>query len=106
MIDFGETVLAYTDGMDETTFFTGDLTYHATIHNILLIGEAASNIPSDVMNEHSNIPWGDIIGTRNRIVHGYRDLNQTVIWKIIQTDIPTLIPQLEQLLQDAQTDQP
>lgn len=56
MLDFSETVLAYTDGLDEETFFTGDLTYHATIHNILLIGEAASNIPLDVMNAHPNIP--------------------------------------------------
>lgn len=102
MIDFSETVLAYTDGLDEAAFFTGDLTYDATIHNILLIGEAASNIPLDVREAHPTVPWGEIIGTRNRVVHSYRDLNQAVIWKIIQTDIPTLIPQLRNLLEDVQ----
>ena len=104
MIDFSETVLAYTDGLDEAAFFTGDLTYDATIHNILLIGEAASNIPLDVRKAHPNIPWGEIIGTRNRVVHGYRDLNQAVIWKIIQIEIPTLIPQLRRLLEDVRQD--
>ena len=100
MLDFSERVLAYTDGLDERAFFTGDLTYDATIHNILLIGEAASNIPLDVREAHPLIPWGEIIGTRNRVVHSYRDLNQAVIWKIIQIEIPALIPQLENLLAD------
>lgn len=49
---------------------------------------------------------GDIIGTRNRVVNGYRDLNQTVIWEIIQIDIPTLIPQLKKLLEDQEQGQP
>ena len=106
MIDFSNTVLSYTDGLDESAFFTGDLTYHATIHNILLIGEAANNIPPDVREAHRNIPWGDIIGTRNRIVHTYREINQAVIWEIIQSDIPTLIPQMQELLEQVQEDRP
>ena len=106
MIDFSEVVLSYTDGLDQAAFFIGDLTYYATIHHIMLIGEAASNIPLDVRKAHSNIPWGDIIGTRNRVAHGYREINKKVIWKIIQIEIPTLIPQLEKILEDAQPDQP
>ena len=102
MLDFSEKVLAYTDGLDERAFFTGDLTYDATIHNILLIGEAASNIPLDVRQARPTIPWGEIIGTRNRVVHSYRELNQSVIWKIIQIEIPALIPQLRKLLEDVQ----
>ena len=106
MLDFSERVLSYTDGLDEAAFFTGDLTYDATIHNILLIGEAASNIPVDVRKAHPNIPWGEIIGTRNRVVHGYRELNQAVIWNIIQMEIPTLIPQLQELLADQEHEHP
>ena len=105
MLDFSEKVLAYTDGLDERAFFTGALTYDATIHNILLIGEAASNIPLNVRQARPTIPWGEIIGTRNRVVHSYRELNQSVIWKIIQMEIPALIPQLRKLLEDVQQEE-
>ena len=106
MLEFGEKVLSYTDGLDEAAFIADGLTYDATLRNIQLIGEAATHIPTDVRKAYPDIPWGIIIGTRNRLVHGYRRVNQEVLWSIIQDDIPTLIPQLQKLLEDVQQQQP
>ena len=101
-LEFGEKVLSYTDGLDEAAFIADGLTYDATMRNIQLIGESATHIPSEVREEHPDIPWSAIIGTRNRLVHGYRQVDQAVLWSIIQDAIPTLLPQLQQLLEDLQ----
>ena len=106
MLEFGEKVLSYTDGLDEAAFIADGLTYDATLRNIQLIGEAATHIPTDVRKAYPDIPWGIIIGTRNRLVHGYRRVNQEVLWSIIQDDIPALLPQLQKLLEDVQGQQP
>jgi uncharacterized protein with HEPN domain/predicted nucleotidyltransferase len=105
MIEFGEKVLDFTAGIDEAAFIDDDLTYYATVHSIQLIGEAARHIPQVVKEAYPDIPWHDIIGTRNRIVHGYDVIDQDVIWKIVQNDIPALLPQLQKLLGDVQRQQ-
>ena len=98
MLEFAEKVLAYTDGMDLETFLSDERTYDATLHNILLIGEAASHIPTNVRDAHSAVPWHAIIGTRNRIVHGYASISDSVIWSIIEDAIPKLVPELRTIL--------
>ena len=102
MLEFGEKVLSYTDGLNEAAFLADGLTYEATLLNILLIGEAARHIPHDVREAYLDIPWNAIIGTRNRVIHGYRQVDQAILWSIIQDAIPDLIPQLQKLLEDVQ----
>ena len=102
MLEFGEKVLSYTDGLNEATFLADGLTYEATLLNILLIGEAARHIPHDVREAYLDIPWNAIIGTRNRVIHGNRQVDQAILWSIIQDAIPALIPQLQKLLEDVQ----
>ena len=102
MLEFGEKVLSYTDGLNEAAFLADSLTYEATLLNILLIGEAARHIPHDVREAYLDIPWNAIIGTRNRVIHGYRQVDQAILWSIIQDAIPALIPQLQKLLEDVQ----
>ena len=69
VIGFCEGVLSYTEGMDQSTFVANELVYDATLHNLELIGEAATRIPDGVREAHPEIPWRAIIGTRNRIIH-------------------------------------
>lgn len=88
MLEFGEKVLSYTEGMDQAGFVTDTLTYDATLRNLELIGEAATRIPSEVREAHSEIQWRDIIATRNRLAHGYLGIDDDVIWDIIQNDVP------------------
>ena len=66
MLKFGETVLAYTEGLDQEAFVADTRTYAATLRNIELIGEAATHIPADVREAHLAVPWHAIIGARNR----------------------------------------
>ena len=99
MIEFGEKALSYTEGLDQSAFVADELTYDATLRNIELIGEAATHIPSDIREAHSEIRWREIVGTRNRVAHGYLGIDDDVIWYIIQDEIPDLLPRLRRLLE-------
>jgi len=100
MVEFGERVVAYVDGLDQQAFTADQRTYDATLRNIELLGEAATHIPENVRDAHPEIAWRQIIGTRNRLAHGYLGIDDDVIWDIIQTDIPDLLPALSRLLNE------
>ena len=106
MLEFGERALSYTEGLNQEAFVADRRTYDATLRNIQLIGEAATHIPIWVREAHPEIPWRSIIGTRNQVAHGYLGMDDDVIWDIIQTDIPNLLPQLQRLLEAAQQESP
>ena len=98
MIEFGNKVLSYTEGLNQNTFISDGRTYDATLRNLQLIGEAAMQIPARVREAHQEIPWRNIIGTRNQVVHGYLGIDDNVVWDIIETDVPDLLPKLRSLL--------
>ena len=98
MLEFGEKVCPI-QGWKRPFLPTAHL--EATLLNILLIGEAARHIPHDVREAYLDIPWNAIIGA-NRVIHGYRQVDQAILWSIIQDAIPALIPQLQKLLEDVQ----
>ena len=104
MIDFGEKVLSYTEGMDRDAFIADGLTYDATLRNLELIGEAATHIPSEVREAYPEIPWRAIVGARNRLAHAYLGIRDDVIWTIIQDAVPKLLPALRKLLETARKD--
>lgn len=99
MIGFAEKVVAYTDGLDLPGFVASGLNFDASVRNLELIGEAATHIPDTVRAANPQIPWRQIIATRNRLIHGYLGIDNDTLWSIIQTDIPSLLPKLEQLRQ-------
>ena len=102
MLDFCERVISYTAGMDQATFVGDGLRYDATLRNLSVLGEAATHIPAGIRAAHAEIPWRQIIGTRNRLVHAYLTISNDVVWSIIRDDIPPLISQLRTLLEEAE----
>jgi uncharacterized protein with HEPN domain len=68
------------------------------IKEIEIVGEAATQV-SEVTREHlPGIPWADIVGMRNRLVHAYFDINLEILWRTVQDDLPPLIAVLESVL--------
>ncbi len=63
-----------------------------------IIGEAASKVSKELQSEHPEIPWADITGMRNRLVHAYFDINIGIVWTTVVARLPALIAQLEFLL--------
>lgn len=105
MIGFAEKVVTYSDGLDQERFVASGLNYDATVHNLIMVGEAATHIPDHVRDFAHDIEWRQVIGTRNRLIHGYLGINDDVLWDIIQNEIPVLIEQLLALKKAADENQ-
>jgi len=63
-----------------------------------IVGEAAAAVAEPVRSEHTQIPWRAMIGTRNRLIHGYFDVDKDIVWKIVSHDLPHLVAELRILL--------
>lgn len=61
MIGFAEKVMAYTDGLDQAGFVASGMNYDATVRNLELIGEAATNIPETIRHKYSQVPWRMVV---------------------------------------------
>jgi uncharacterized protein with HEPN domain len=92
--------LAFVDGMTYADFAKDEKTQYAVIRAIEVIGEAAKMIPDDLRGMYPEIPWREITGTRDKLIHGYFGVNLSVVWRTIQEDLPSLAEQLRTLLTD------
>ena len=63
-----------------------------------IVGEAANRISEETQQQYAVIPWSQIIGLRNRLVHGYDNVDLGILWKIIRNDLPPLIEQLKAIV--------
>ncbi|MBE0411824.1 MAG: DUF86 domain-containing protein [Anaerolineales bacterium] len=63
-----------------------------------IVGEAANRVSDDTKERYSQIPWGQIVSLRNRLIHGYDAVDLDILWNIIQYDLPPLIRDLEMIV--------
>jgi len=72
----------------------------AVVRAIEVIGEAAGRVSHDTRALAPDVPWNAIAGMRNRLIHGYFDIDTEIVWKTVTEEIPTLLPGLRALVQD------
>ncbi len=84
--------------MDFETFCRDDRSIRAVEMNFIIIGESANQIPTEVEEMYSNIPWNLMRAMRNRIVHVYFQIDEKLLWDTVQNDLPPLISILGKLL--------
>jgi uncharacterized protein with HEPN domain len=70
----------------------------AVIKDIEIVGEAASRMSDEFKDAYAEIPWNVLVGTRNRLIHGYYDVDIDIVWATVHEDLPTLATSLKQLL--------
>ena len=70
----------------------------ALVKSIEIMGEAAAKVTPKTREELSQIPWSNIIGMRNRLIHAYYDINLDILWKTVTEDLPPLIAELEKIV--------
>src|SRR4029453_7896298 len=87
----------YTEDLDEESFLADEKTIDAVVRNLEIIGEAAKQLPADLKARLSAVPWAQIAGLRNRIVHDYAGLDLKLVWNILQTAILQLALQIADL---------
>lgn len=78
-----EKIERYTKDMSFDEFSKNDLVVDAVIRNLEVIGEAVKNIPEDIRLKHPEIPWREIVGFRNIVIHHYFGVDLNIVWTVI-----------------------
>lgn len=104
MIEFCEQVMEFTAGMDQGDFFSNGVVNAATFHNIALMGDAARYVPMEIRTSYAKIPWVSMIEVGDHIIRDYDRIDDDKVWGAVRDDIPTLLPQLRELLEGVGTD--
>ena len=98
MLDAARTVEQLSSNQDFTQYSNDRRTQLAVERSLEIIGEAASKVSSSFRNAHPEIPWRQIIGQRNVLIHEYGEIKQERIWKVVRENIPQLIELLRRFV--------
>ena len=101
MVNFCNRVLDHTAGLDRQLVVSTQIVYDATLRNLTLIGQAATQVPDNVRGAHPEIPWRKIVGARNHMMHRYFVIDDELVWEMVTVDVPALLPQLRSLLESS-----
>jgi len=90
-------ILTYT-AAGQAAFSADVRTQDAVVRNIEIIGEAARRLTEATRSAHPEIPWKKIVGTRDRVIHGYFRVDLDIVWEVVATELPALRRQISALL--------
>jgi len=92
IIDAMNSIEAYTKGLTYEGFIADRKTVDAVIRNFEIIGEATKHVPLTVRREYPKVPWRDMAGMRDKLIHGYFGVQLDVVWKTIKERLPEVQP--------------
>ena len=93
-------VSSYIDGMDLAAFMADEKTVDAVIRNIGVIGEAAKQLPEDFKAAHPEIPWHQVAGMRNRLIHDYAGVDLEIVWQVASAALPAMAAEISRIRTD------
>lgn len=94
----------FSKGMDKNRLRKSILKQKAIIRSIEIIGEAVSNLPNEFKGKYHEVPWADIIGMRNKLIHHYFGVDLEIVWKTIKEDIPDLKQKILRIKKELERD--
>lgn len=90
----------YISGVEYDSFLNNQMLIDAVIRNLEIIGEAARNVPEEIRSKYPKIPWRNMIGLRNILIHQYFGVDESIVWEIIQADLPEARPNLLKAIEE------
>ena len=98
MLDHAREAVAMAEGKSRRDLDIDRQLSLALVRLLEIVGEAAGRIGRDEQAAHPQIPWAQIVGLRNRLIHGYDSVDLDIVWQVIRRDLPPLIGALERIL--------
>ena len=105
MLDYARKALLFCKGKTRADIEQDEQLMLALVRLVEVIGEAASRTSQNLQEHTPSIPWADIIGTRNRLVHAYFNVDLDVLWEIIKNDLPPLVVELQKIIDESEQQQ-
>jgi uncharacterized protein with HEPN domain len=102
MLDNARKASAMASRRTRSDLDTDEMLSLALVRLLEVLGEAANRIPDDEQAQHPEIPWVQIVGLRNRLIHGYDSIDFDILWQVLRQDLPPLIQSLEKIVADAE----
>ena len=95
-----EKIESYISGVSYRKFMRDSKTKDAVVRNLEIIGEAANQVPKNIQQKYKEIPWSQIIGMRNRLIHGYFVVDYDIVWDIVSRELPDLKKKIKKILEE------
>jgi uncharacterized protein with HEPN domain len=106
--DYGDYLQDILDAMDETSMFTDGMSFktfaqdrktiNAVVRSLEVLGEAAKRIPEDLRAQAPDVPWKRMAGMRDKLIHEYFGVDLSIVWAVINDELPPFRPEIERLL--------
>jgi len=97
ILDSMNKIDSFTKDMNLDDFKNDDKTFYAVIRALEIIGEAVKKLPKTIKSRYGKIPWQQIAGMRDKLIHDYFGVDSEVVWETIKTDIPQVKPLIEKI---------
>jgi uncharacterized protein with HEPN domain len=100
IIEAMDDAISFVEEMDYDNFVKDRKTIYALIRAVEIIGEAVKKIPNSVRKRYPKIPWKDMAGMRDKLIHEYFGVDLKRVWDTVKKDIPNLRPLFDKILKD------
>lgn len=94
-------IQAFLAGFSRDAFVNDSRTRSAVLYQLIIVGEATTNLSSELRAKHPDVNWRSVVAFRNRVIHGYATVDWLMVWNAATVDAPLLASQVESILQDA-----
>ncbi len=96
MLEAGQEALTFAEGKTRADLESNRMLAHALVECLRIVGEAARQVSSETRQQYPAIPWRDIIGMRNLLVHEYFRIDHDIVWQTVTVELPALVHALEE----------
>jgi uncharacterized protein with HEPN domain len=94
-----ESIGRFVEGMTAEEFQQDDKTASAVIRKFEIIGEASRNIPDEIKRRHPEVPWKEMSGMRDRLIHAYFGVDHTLVWLTVKNRLPVAKKMIQEILE-------
>ncbi len=95
----------FIQGISREQFEADKKTLNAVLRSVEVIGEAAKNIPDEIRSRYPGIPWKEMAGMRDKLIHDYMGVDIETVWLVVRDRIPALKPLIERVLQEVEREE-
>jgi uncharacterized protein with HEPN domain len=104
MLEAADTAIQFMQGRDRLELDQDRMLLFAVVRAVEVLGEAASRVSPDARELHRDLPWRAATSMRNRLIHGYFDIDRDILWATVTVELPALVEALSAILNEPAVD--